>query len=83
MAVVLNDKGINLFQFLFTLKRVLINETNADSTEKSMSAFYFNTCSKKNIIYFMKKLVGIICKEKVFSQISSNCSFDQESVFSF
>ena len=31
----------------------------------------------------MKKLVGIKCREKFLSQISSNCSFDQESVFSF
>ena len=48
-------------------------------------AFLLSTLTPvpKGIIYFMKKIVGIICREKVFSQISSNCSFDQESVFSF
>ena len=49
-------------------------------------AFLLSTLTpvaKKKYIYLMKKLVGIKCKEKFFSQISSNCSFDQESVFSF
>ena len=46
-------------------------------------AFLLSTLTpvpKKNIIYLMKKSVGIKCREKFFSQISSNSSFDQDSV---
>ena len=66
-VLLLNDRGINLFQFLFTLKRVLMKQNDADSTERGISALYFNTCSKKHIpVYLMKKLVGIKCREKFF-----------------
>ena len=48
-------------------------------------AFLLSTLTSvpKKYYIFNEKLVAIKCREKFFSQISSNCSFDQESVFSF
>ena len=71
--LLLNDKGINLFQILFTLKRVLMKQMQIRQKE----AFLLSTLTpvpKKNLYITCKKLVGIICREKIFSQISSNCS---------
>ena len=48
---------------------VLHTLTNAESTARGISAFYFNTCWKKILfyIYFIKKLVGIIYRKNAFS----------------
>ena len=57
---------------------VLHTLTNAESTERGISAFYFNTCCKKNIIlYILHKRVrrnNIIYSKNAFSIASLFCN---------
>ena len=55
---------------------VLHTLTNAESTKRGISAFYFNTCCKKILfyIYFMEELVGIIYSKNAFSIASLFCN---------
>ena len=48
-VLLLNDRGINLFQFLFTLKS--LNETNADSTERDFLLSTLTPVPKKYYIF--------------------------------
>ena len=54
---------------------VLHTLTYAESTERGISAFYFNTCCKKIFyIYFIEELVGIIYRKNAFSIASLFCN---------
>ena len=55
---------------------VLHTLTNAESTARGISAFYFNTCCKKILfyIYFIKELAGITYRKNAFSIASLFCN---------
>ena len=51
VTLLLNDRGINLFQFLFTLKRVLMKQMQIQQKKAFLLSTLTLTAVPKNILY--------------------------------